>query len=140
MGGRIVMVEPEITPLSWLVYYFLHPEPVKLQVNPLAKNYLHEGRDPFAANQAIPHLLFTRYRNDFKRQFPSLAIRRYDRFSPFSYLLSGGFRHWSLLPLGLVSPLLTAERRLGGLLAPLLAFRLLAVIEKTAFHTSAAVE
>ena len=35
-GGRLVMIETGITPLSWPFYHFLHQEPVDMSVDPLA--------------------------------------------------------------------------------------------------------
>ena len=34
-GGRIVMVEPAITPVSWPFYRIMHPEPVDISADPL---------------------------------------------------------------------------------------------------------
>ena len=63
-GGRIVMCEPYISPMSWPVYRFFHEEPLDLGVDPLAlQGSAGDGaRDPFDANQAIPTLLFGRER------------------------------------------------------------------------------
>ncbi len=71
-GGRLVMIEPAITPLSWIAYNFFHPEPVEFGVDPLGSLAATPGRDPFAANQAIPNMLFARKsdRNKFSETFP----------------------------------------------------------------------
>ncbi len=132
-GGRIVLVEPAITPLSWPVYRFLHPEPVRLGDDPLAEGPRHPGRDPYAANQAIPDLIFRRGRgrDRFARRFPDLALISVTLFGLFAYPLSGGFRRWSLIPAALVPLGLRIEERLAPLLGPLMAFRLLAVVERT---------
>jgi hypothetical protein len=50
--------------------------------------------------------------------------------SLFAYPLSGGFKPWSLLPAAAAGPLLTLEHMLEPALAPLMAFRLLAVMER----------
>ena len=131
-GGRLVMVEPAITPLSWLIYHFLHPEPVRLSEPPLAARDLDPARDPFDANQAIPTTLFGRHRDEFHREFPNLKLLHRERFAVLSYLLSGGFRPWSLLPARFATGFLTFERLVDKVLGPLSAFRLLIVIESIA--------
>lgn len=130
-GGRLVVVEPAITPLSWLLYKLLHDEPVRMRDDPLAQGGLDPTRDPFASNQAIPTLLFFgRYRDQLARAFPRLRLIERRRIAYFAYPLSGGFKRWSLLPVWAVDPLLRLERWLEPALQSLMAFRLLAVMEK----------
>ena len=127
------MIEPAITPVSWLVYNFLHPEPVEFGVDPLgAAAEATLGRDPFDANQAIPSLLFARKsdRRTFAENFPELRILDVNWLSLFAYPLSGGFRSWSLIPGAAVAPTLALERALLPLLGRLLAFRMHVVIER----------
>jgi SAM-dependent methyltransferase len=131
-GGRLAMIEPAITPLSWLVYYFLHPEPVMLGVDPLADVEAAPERDAFDANQAIPNLLFARERDRlrFMEVFPELRVVGFRRLSLFAYPLSGGFKSWSLIPGAAVSAVLALERALLPLLGRWLAFRMLVVVER----------
>jgi SAM-dependent methyltransferase len=129
-AGRIVMIEPAITPVSYLFYRLFHPEPVDMTVDPLAPSQQRTERTPWDANQAIPTLLLFQCRAILHTRFPRLRVRLVQRIAPFSYPLSGGFRSWSLLPLGLVRPLVSIEAILEPLLARFMAFRLIAVIEK----------
>ena len=129
-GGRLVMLEPAITPLSWLVYGFLHHEPVVMGADPLADDAAAGPRDPFDSNQAIPTLMFGRHRRRFEAAFPELAIVELRRLSLFAYPLSGGFKAWSLIPGAAVGPVLRLEAMLEPLLGPLMAFRQLAVLER----------
>ncbi len=133
-GGRLVMIEPAITPVSWLVLRLAHPEPVRLSADPLAAAPLSRDDDPYDANQAIPTLLFSKPKGqaDFHRAFPTLHIREVRLLSLFAYPLSGGFKNWSLLPLGLVPKLIRIEEFLLPWLGPLMAFRMIVVIEKQA--------
>ena len=124
------MVEPEISPVSYLFYKFMHPEPVVMNEFPLSDRTFEPHRDPFESNQAIPHLLLTKYRNDFETKFKNLKIIKYQRFSCFSYVLSGGFRNWCLLPFTMAPAVLKLENFITPIIAPIAAFRLLAVIEK----------
>jgi SAM-dependent methyltransferase len=129
-GGRVVVVEPAITPVSWLAFKLSHPEPVRLRVDPLADGLPNPTKHPFASNQAIPTLLAGRHRSRLEREVPQLRVVHRQRLSPFAYPLSGGYRPWCLLPGRLVEPVLRLERRLSPALGPLMAFRLLLVIEK----------
>jgi len=129
-GGRLVMVEPAITPLSGLFYRFLHPEPVALRVDPLADQETGPARDAFEANQAIPTLLFGRQRPAFQQAFPQFRVSETAFLSLFAYPLSGGFRPWSLIPAGAVPTVLRIEDGLLPLLGPLMGFRMLIVLER----------
>lgn len=129
-GGRVVVVEPAITPVSWLVFKLGHPEPVHLRVDPLADGLPNPTKHPFESNQAIPTLLAGRHRSRLEREVPELRLVHRQRLSPFAYPLSGGYRPWCLLPARFVEPVLRLESRVTPALGPLMAFRLLLVIEK----------
>jgi len=129
-GGRIVMVEPAVTPVSWMLYKLFHAEPIAMGDDPLAAGPAEAGRDPYVGNQGIPSALFGRHRGRFEAMFPGLAVTAVERFALFAYPLSGGFRPWCLVPAALVGPMLRLEAVLSPLLGPLMAFRLLAVVER----------
>jgi SAM-dependent methyltransferase len=129
-GGRIVMIEPAITPASWPFYRFLHAEPVDLGADPLHDGAPDATRDAFAANQAIPTLLMGRHRARLAAAFPQWKIMPPQFLSLFAYPLSGGFKPWSLIPAALVKPLLKCEDALLPVLGRLMAFRLMMVLEK----------
>lgn len=130
--GRVIMVEPAITWLSTLFYRVLHHEPVVMAADPLTSGSPDPGRDPYAANQAIPTLIATRDRGRFHQLFPRLRIVRTEWFSLAAYPLTGGFKPWSLLTEGLARRLLAVERRLEARVGRATSFRMLLVIEKTA--------
>lgn len=98
--------------------------------DPLTEGTTGPHRDPYDANSALPTLLFGHARKCLERKWPNLVVREVRRFSVAAYPLSGGFRSWSLLPRVLVIPLLRLERAVERGLGPLMAFRLLAVVEK----------
>jgi SAM-dependent methyltransferase len=129
-GGRLILLEPAITPVSWLAYKLFHPEPVHMDADPLADGQIDADRDPFDANSAIPSLLFGRHIKQFTSVFSQLRIVRIDRISYFVYPLSGGFRSWSLIPAAFVGKLLTFEQMLSPILGPLMAFRLFVTIQR----------
>ena len=127
-GGRIIIMDPYISWASWPVYRYLHPEPVDLTQDPLLLTPSHADRQPFDSNQAIATILFERELARFQARYPGLAVRQVKRLAFFAYPLSGGFEHLSMIPACVVEPALKLERKLGWL-APLLAFRLLVVLE-----------
>ena len=133
-GGRVVMCEPYIGPLSYPVYKLLHEEPVDLRADPLAptSSQGRDVRDPFDSNQAIPTVLFAsaRGRAAFAREFPSFEVRAVERLAGPSYPASGGFSRGPLLPRALWSALHALEARLPEPLFRALGFRMLVTIEK----------
>lgn len=131
-GGRFVVVEPAITPLSRIVFTIGHPEPIDMRADPLADGVPDPSKHPMDSNQAIPTLLAGRDRQRLEREFPGLRVLHAERLSLAAYPLSGGFRPWTLLPSALVDPLLRIENRLSPLLARVMGFRLLLVLERDA--------
>ena len=131
-GGRLIYCEPAITPLGGLVYRFLHHEPVDMRADPFADGPITPGRDPYDSNQAIPTLLTGRYRAALAVKVPGLALAALERFAFAAYLLSGGFRSWSLLPRFAANPLLRLEWALRHVFGRLAALRLIAVYAKSA--------
>ncbi len=129
-GGRIIMVEPGITPLSHLLYGLGHEEPVDMSWLPEADCRLDPDKDPYDSNQAIPTILFKRSPQTFAKSNTSLRVVTAEWLSLFVYPLTGGFKRWSLMPAALVSVLLRVEDLLLPLLGRLAAFRLMVVIEK----------
>jgi SAM-dependent methyltransferase len=133
-GGRLAMIEPGITPLSWLFYNFLHHEPVDMQVDPLADPRRPAHRNPFESNQAIPTLLFTRQENRLalRARIPELRVVSDGWLSLIAYPLTGGFKSWALISARLARWLLRIEERLLPVLGAWAAFRLFVVLEKSA--------
>ena len=129
-GGRIIMVEPAITPISWLFYRFFHPEPVNMKQDPFVDVIKTENRSPYDGNQALPSILFCRKHDDFSHRYPELQLNKVQYLSLFAYPLSGGYRNWSLLPNVFLYPLLRMEDYLLKLVGRKMAFRLLVMLER----------
>lgn len=129
-GGRLIMLEPAITPASYVFYRLFHDEPVDMAADPLAEGRPNRRRDPSDANQAIPTLLFGRYRQTFDHLYPRLKLRHLGHLSLIAYPLSGGFRTWSLIPAAAAELCLRVERRVEPSLGRWLGFRLLAVCDR----------
>jgi SAM-dependent methyltransferase len=132
-GGRVILLEPYIGPLSWLIYHYFHPELVDLSADPLADaaDPRPGDRDPFVSNQAIPTLLFCRRgARAFTTRFPKLAVVRRERLAGVAYPASGGLSHRPLLPMPLWRALFALENLLPEPVFRLLGFRLLVVLER----------
>jgi SAM-dependent methyltransferase len=128
-NGRVVIMDPYVSPVSWPVYRFLHPEPLDFTRDPLTVVPPRPDRRPFDANQAVATLVFERSYKRFRDLYPDFEKLTHERLAFFAYPLSGGFDRPSLLPLWSLDALLRVEqwcRRLGRFLA----FRLLVVLEK----------
>lgn len=94
-GGKILMIEPWMTPWSKFVYTRFHHEPF----NPEAQNWSFAPIGPLSgANGAIPWILFVRDREKFESRFPELSIQQICPSLPFRYLVSGGVGMRSLMP------------------------------------------
>jgi SAM-dependent methyltransferase len=128
-GGRLIIIEPGISMVSWLFYNLLHEEPARLSENVWRSSPL-TGPRPEEANQAIPHLFFFRGARRFQKSFPDIQVCYRQRLSLFAYPLTGGFKAWNLLPVRIVKPLLALEEHLMFLLGPILAFRMMVVVER----------
>ena len=94
-GGKILMIEPWVTPWSRFVYRNFHHE----LFCPEARDWSFSSDGPLSgANGAIPWIVFVRDRDNFESEFPKLALEQIRPFLPFRYLISGGVGMRSLMP------------------------------------------
>ncbi len=131
-GGRLAMIEPGITPASWLFYKLLQAGTVEMDADPFGPAEPDPAHGPKDPNRAVPTLLFKRqeHRIAFFERCPEFTVRTCAWLSLFAYPLSGGFQSWTLLPGAVAEPLLSIEDALMPFLGPLTAFRLFTVLEK----------
>ncbi len=128
--GKIVLMEPYISWVSFFVYRFLHSEGIVWNIDPFNTECSGKANNHLQGNQAIPTLIFERDRQQFAKTFPRLKIIRYERMDSVIYPLSGGFHNPSFCPLFLYNILEYLEKLLNPL-NRFLAFRLFVVLEKT---------
>ncbi len=131
-GGRLILLEPFISPWSWWVYRYLHPEDVDFSEDVFllaGKEGAASDKDPFDGNMAIATKLFRRESSRLAGMFPDFPVIdiRYSDF--FLYPMSGGFEKPSLCPEFFVPAVCLAEKILQPL-SRFLAYRMLAVMEK----------
>ena len=132
-GGRLVLVEPWITPFSRVVYRYLHQEDCDLSAHPWdAKgNEAARTKEAFEGNQAIPYLLFGP--RGFSRTFAELKELKpvaVEPFCLFAYLLSFGFKPMNLLPAFLYPAVSKFEQQTLPTWRRVAALRVLLVLEK----------
>ena len=133
-GGRLVLVEPWITPFSRFLYRYFHQEDCDLSVRPWKLDEAREApvKKAFEGNQAIPYLLFgSQNRQKTLAMIPHLACMVAEPFCLFAYLLSFGFKEMNLLPEALYPTVSMLERYSLPLWRRLAALRVLLVLEKT---------
>ena len=132
-GGRCVLVEPWITPFSYLIYRYLHQEDCDLSARPLedpALRYIG-NKKPFDSNQATPYLLFGRgYLSVTRAALSDFDVVKIEPFCLLGYLLSFGFKPVNLLPSPLYPVVMTLERWTLHLWRRVAALRALIVLEK----------
>jgi SAM-dependent methyltransferase len=129
-GGRIAVIEPWVSPLSYPIYRWLHQEGCTLGLDPwdpFGRDAAF-GKDPFRGDAAVLRRLV---RDTSPARWRELGFSppTVTRMNGFAYLLSLGFREGSLLPGPLATVLMKADRTLGPL-SPFAALRALAVWEK----------
>jgi SAM-dependent methyltransferase len=94
-SGKIVMIEPWMTPWSRFVYRRFHHEPVDVST----PDWTFPSSGPLSgANGALPWILFERDRAKLAAEFPQFSVEQVRPFLPFRYLLSGGVAMRSLMP------------------------------------------
>lgn len=128
-GGRLIIMEPYVSWLSFPVYRFFHPEPLDLSVDPFQLVPFTANRSPFDANQGIPTLMLDRHWHRFQQTYPAFTKLGQEWLGFLRYPLSGGFDHPSLIPFWLHRPLRLLETCLSPF-GSILAFRFLVVLEK----------
>ena len=119
-GGRLALVEPWVTPLSWVVYRFFHRERCRLSVDPWDP-FPGAAKDAFDGDAAVPWRIVRRTKAEEWRAL-GFAPPHPRLVNGFAYLLSLGFRPGSLLPLPAAGAAVAIDRWAAPL-APLGALR-----------------
>lgn len=127
-GGRMLAIEPYLTPFSWPVYRAFHHEDVWFRG--YQRRQAGGKTDPWQGNLAVANLLFDRELSDWDRRHPELRIRHRRPFSLLDFQLAGGFKRYSFLPFRRLYDLVLRLDRHLDWLAPLAGFRILVVFER----------
>jgi ubiquinone/menaquinone biosynthesis C-methylase UbiE len=132
LGGRLVFLEPFITPFSHFVNKYFTDEQVDFKDEKL----FSVGKNPEYGNVALPTKIFWRERSKVTSRFPYMRLIELSPSDPIVYPLSGGFGSKNLLP----ELVLLWMKKIEYLLKPLhrlMAFKMLIVVEHLPENTLA---
>jgi SAM-dependent methyltransferase len=124
-GGVVAMIEPWITPISYLLYRFLHHEDCTLRLD-IESPFRSSQKDAFTGNATIPFNLVRHYS---RVSSPPMRLITLKPFLGLSYLATLGFKRSAPLPQSLINAARRCERALG-LVGRLSSTRALLVWEK----------
>ena len=127
-GGRVLAVEPYITPVSFLGYRLLHHEDIYFG----GYHRDSEKTDPWEGNLALPNILFGRERVQWSQRHSALSIIHQQRFSLLDFQLAGGFKPYAFVGNRRIYDTILKLDRWLDWMGPLVGFRILCVIEKGA--------
>jgi SAM-dependent methyltransferase len=94
-GGRIILFEPYISRLSFLVYGLLHHEPIAWTQPFLGSQAPYHFHGYYAAQGNATRIFFNGEQTAFLEGWSVLSAKA---FASFSYLLSGGFSKPAVYP------------------------------------------
>jgi len=119
-GGRLLFVEPWVTPFSYPIYRWLHQEGCTLALDPWHP-FPGAGKNPWDGDAAVPWGLVGKTP---KTRWPALGLAApgVRLLNCFAYLATLGFRERSLLPEGVIRLLQAVDER-STALAPLVGLR-----------------
>lgn len=112
--GRLLLLEPYTSSVSYPVYRYVHREAADLR---------HGVAECDGVNQAIPTLLFCRHREEVASRVPQFQIIHCQPRDALVYPLSGGYSYPALLPAFMGRWAWRVERRLRPLMG-VIGFRL----------------
>lgn len=94
-GGRIFIVDQYRGWFSRFIYKYAHNEPY----DDKTPEWRFVANDPMkSANGALAWIVFDRDQHRFASLFPKLRVQTYRPHTPLRYWLTGGLKHWTLLP------------------------------------------
>lgn len=109
-GGVVAMIEPWITPASYLLYRYFHHEDCVLRID-IGHPFESTLKRPFDGNAAIPYNLVRYYS---RIPAPPLRLVRLERFLGLPYLATLGFKRSRPIPSHLISCARISEKILGS--------------------------
>ncbi len=124
-GGRLVAIEPWITPPSYVLYRYFHHEDCALSID-IAEPFRSTGKQAYDGNAAIPYQLV---RNQRSHPATSLKLIRCEPFLGLAYLATLGFKRRRSVP-GAAVRMAGQCERIAGPLGRLASTRAVLVWEK----------
>jgi len=130
-GGKIIMIEPWITPLSYIFWRYVHHEQCERVPDSWLGLHRLEKR-PFDGNAYVPYQCFCRKnRASFSARWPNLKLEAIDLLGVFVYPLTGGFQSGlGIKDKGIIKKLIKLENIIEKILSPIFATRAMIKLEK----------
>jgi len=128
-NGRVIMLEPYISPFSYIIYNYFHPEDVNFNIDVWNRRIFNNKKKAFDGNSAIPTMIFEKGIKRFHKEFPNLKVVKKERLTFILYPLSGGFERKNHVPADMAKYLGFVEK----LFKPfgfIFALRIFVVLEK----------
>ncbi|HEY6274525.1 MAG TPA: methyltransferase domain-containing protein [Terriglobales bacterium] len=113
-AGLMAMIEPWITPFSYLLYRYFHHEDCTLGID-LRHPFDSARKHAFDGNATIPYKLVQHHARDDGGEPGVLRLTRLERFLGLPYLATFGFKRTRPLPWRLIRAASFCERALGPL-------------------------
>lgn len=126
--GRLILLEPFISPWSRPVYTYIHREDVDFSHDPF-KTTKTTKKDPFLGNMALATILFYKKAKKLKKHLVDFPVIKRQLSDFLLYPMSGGFEHRCLCP-GFLAPAVMSLEKIAAPFARILAYRTLIVMEK----------
>jgi hypothetical protein len=108
-GGVVAMIEPWITPASYLLYRYFHHEDCTMQID-IRSPFESAHKKAFDGNATIPYNLV---RHCLQMTSPPLQLVCLRAFLGLPYLATLGFKRTRPLPSSLITAARTCEKLLG---------------------------
>lgn len=129
-SGRLLLLEPFVTPFSFPVYRFVHPEGLPGPGDPWRPDARPRTPGEPYSNQRACKEIFWREAGAFADRFPGLRIADRRLLGFLGYCLSGGFSGPDLWPRALFGPLDLLDRAALALAPRIVAMRALVTLER----------
>jgi SAM-dependent methyltransferase len=128
-GGCVFLIEPYITPGSYIGYKLLHHEDINFKNYHRCTDKTGTKADPWQGNLALANLVFKRDLKHWVTLQPDLDIVHMEIFSLLDFQVAAGFKPYAYLPHWLFKYLVKIDDWVPFLM-PVLGYRIFVVLEK----------
>ena len=129
-GGKIILVEPFVSPLSYLPYKIFHYEDTSLNFKEQGSIELSlRNLNPETGDQGVSRFIINQLSNRRTMNFPKLTVST-SYLSPFSFFATGGVSRPLNTPKIFVNSLIQVEKLIQNFIMKFLASRVILTITK----------
>ena len=129
-GGKIILVEPFVSPLSYLPYKIFHYEDTSWDFKEQGSIELSlRNLNPETGDQGVSRFIINQLSNRRTTNFPKLTVST-SYLSPFSFFATGGVSRPLNTPKIFVNSLIQVEKLIPNFIMKFLASRVILTITK----------